>query len=153
MLITSMGWREPRYVTFGTRPKPNQGARYLLLRAMSYARHKSMNGFIFEGYLCDLQEDISNMWRITPHAVTRYRDIANFKATRHTIWIQVRKDPDKQWLQMRYCITEGDIDLVIKDWEDEWRIPSLTQDLTEKTIEEEAGQGETQPKEVQVPKK
>jgi hypothetical protein len=69
------------------------------------------------------------------------------------MWIQVRKDPDKQWLQMHYCITEGDIDLVIKDWEDEWRIPAITQELLETTTEEEAGQGETQPKEIQVPKR
>jgi hypothetical protein len=69
------------------------------------------------------------------------------------MWIQAWKDPDKQWLQMRYCITEGDIDMVIKDWEDEWRIPVLTQDLPERTTEEEAGQGETQASEIQVPKK
>jgi hypothetical protein len=69
------------------------------------------------------------------------------------MWIQARKDPDKKWLQMRYCITEGDIDMVIKDWEDEWKIPVLTQDLPERTTEEEAGQGETQPQEVPVPKK
>jgi hypothetical protein len=81
MLIAFMGWREPRYVTFGTRPKPNQGARYLLLKATSDARHKRMNGSIFEGYLRDLQEAINNMWRITPQVVAQYRDIANFKAT------------------------------------------------------------------------
>jgi hypothetical protein len=112
-----------------------------------------MNGSIFEGYLRDLQEAISNMWRITPQVVARYRDIANFQATRHTMWIQARKDPDKQWLQMHYCITEGDIDMVINEWDDEWKIPVLTQEFPERTTEEEAGQGETQPKEIQVPKK
>jgi hypothetical protein len=40
------------------------------------------------------------------------------------MWIQARKDPDKQWLQMRYCITEGDIDMVINEWDDEWKTPS-----------------------------
>jgi hypothetical protein len=40
-----------------------------------------MDKSIFEGYLRDLQEAINNMWRITPEVVTRYRDIANFKAT------------------------------------------------------------------------
>jgi hypothetical protein len=54
---------------------------------------------------------------------------------------------------MRYCITKGDIDIVVKDWEDEWRIPSLTQELLDRTTEEEAGQGGTQPQEIQVPKK
>jgi hypothetical protein len=40
---------------------------------------------------------------------------------------------------MHYCIIEGDIDMVINEWDDEWRIPSLTQDLSEKTAKEEAG--------------
>jgi hypothetical protein len=93
------------------------------------------------------------MWRITLEVVARYKDMANFKATRHTMWIQPRRDPDKQWLQMRYCITEGDIDLVIKYWEDEWRIPVLTWELSERITEEEVGKEETQPQEIQVPKK
>jgi hypothetical protein len=69
------------------------------------------------------------------------------------MWIQARKDPDKQWLQMHYCITEGDIDMVISEWDDEWRIPAITQEVPERTTEEEAGQGETQPPEIQVPKR
>jgi hypothetical protein len=48
------------------------------------------------------------------------------------MWIQARKEINKKWIQMCYCITEGDIDMVIKDWEDEWKIPVLTQDLSER---------------------
>jgi hypothetical protein len=140
-----MGWKEPRYVFFCTRPKSNQGARYLLLRARPDSRRKRKNGSIFEGYLCDLQESISNMWRITPEAVARYGNIANFRATWHTMWIHVCKDLDKQWIQMHYCITEGDINMVIKEWDDEWRILAITQDLPKRTAEEQAGHGETQP--------
>jgi hypothetical protein len=65
-LIAFMGWREPRYVVFCTGPKPNQGSIYLLLRSRLDARNKRSNGPIFEGYLCDLQESISKMWRIRP---------------------------------------------------------------------------------------
>jgi hypothetical protein len=43
--------------------------------------------------------------------------------------------------------------MVISEWPDEWRIPSITQEVLEKTTEEEAEQGETQPLEIQVPKK
>jgi hypothetical protein len=95
MLIAFMEWREPRYVTFNTRPKPNQGERYLLLKATLDAKHKRVNGSIFERYLHYLQESISNMWRITPQAVARYKDIANFKGTQHTMWIHAHKYPDK----------------------------------------------------------
>ena len=66
MLIAIMGWKEPNYTFFGTRPKSNCGVRYLSLGDMSNAKHKKMNATVFEGYLHDLQEAISNMWRITP---------------------------------------------------------------------------------------
>jgi hypothetical protein len=69
-LIAFMGWREPRYVVFGTRPKPNQGEIYLLLRARPESRRKKENGSIFEGYLHDLQESIFTVWRITLEVVT-----------------------------------------------------------------------------------
>jgi hypothetical protein len=58
-LIAFMGWREPRYVVFCTRPQP-AGARYLLLRSGPQARHKRENGIIFEAYLWDIQEAISD---------------------------------------------------------------------------------------------
>jgi hypothetical protein len=35
------------------------------------------------------------------------------------------------------CITEGDIEMVIKDWEDEWRILVLTRDIHVGVEEEE----------------
>jgi hypothetical protein len=69
------------------------------------------------------------------------------------MWIQARKDPDKQWLKMRYCITEGDIDMIINEWDNEWKTVVLTQEFLERTTEEVEGQGETQPKEIQVPKR
>jgi hypothetical protein len=54
---------------------------------------------------------------------------------------------------MRYCIIEGDIDMVINEWDDEWKTPILTQEILERIGEEEEWQGKTQPKEIQVPKR
>jgi hypothetical protein len=34
---------------------------------------------------------------------------------------------------------EGDIEMVIQDWEDDWKIPVLTQEIPTKTTEEETG--------------
>jgi hypothetical protein len=133
------GMEGTKICIFSTRPKPNHGARYLSLGTTSDARIRKMNASIFEGYLHDLQEAITNLWRITPQVVAYYRDIANFKATRHAMWIQAWKDPNKQWLQLRYCIMEGDIEMVIRDWEDDWKIPVLTQDIPARTTKEEAG--------------
>jgi hypothetical protein len=73
MLIAIMGWKEPKYVFFTTRPKPNHGARYLSLGTASDARNRKMNTTIFEGYLHDLQETIANLWRITPQVVAYYQ--------------------------------------------------------------------------------
>jgi hypothetical protein len=51
-----------------------------LLRARPESQSKKANRAIFEGYLRDLQEAISKMWRITPEVIMRYGDIANFQA-------------------------------------------------------------------------
>jgi hypothetical protein len=143
MLIAIMGWQELKYAFFTTRTKPNHGVRYLSLGIASDTRNRKMNATIFEGYLHDLQETIANLWRITPQVVAYYQGIANFKATRHAMWIQAQKDPNKKWLQMHYCITEGDIEMAIKDWEDDWRIPVLTRDIPAGAEEEEARQEHT----------
>ena len=54
---------------------------------------------------------------------------------------------------MHYCIIEGDIDMVIREWPNEWRIPSISQEVPERKIEGEAVQAETQPPQIPVPKK
>jgi hypothetical protein len=87
-----------------------------------------MNATIFKGYLCDLHYTIANTWRITSEVVAHYQGIYNFKATRHVMWIHAQKNLDKQWLQLFYCIMKGDIQMAIKDWEDEWKFPVLTQE-------------------------
>jgi hypothetical protein len=151
-LIAFMGWREPEYVVFATTPQPG-GARYRVLRSGPLAKHKKENGIVFEAYLWEIQEAISRAWRITPEVVARYGDIANFWARRQAMWIQPRQDPDKQWLQMRYCVTEGDIDMIINEWPDEWRIPTIPRGVPGQTTEGGVAQAETQPPQIPVPKR
>jgi hypothetical protein len=43
-LISFMGWKEPRYVVFCTRPKPNQGVRYFFLKDKPESRIKMKTG-------------------------------------------------------------------------------------------------------------
>jgi hypothetical protein len=69
------------------------------------------------------------------------------------MWIQPRKDPDKQWLQMHYYVTEGDINMIIKEWPDEWRIPTIPREVSGQTTEGGAAQAETQPPQIPIPKK
>jgi hypothetical protein len=49
---------------------------------------------------------------------------------------------------VRYCITEGDIETTIKDWDDEWRIPVITRDIPAGVEEEEARQEHTRVEDV-----
>jgi hypothetical protein len=54
---------------------------------------------------------------------------------------------------MHYCITEGDIDMVINEWPNAWRIPSIPQEVPKGPAKGEAAQVETQPPQIPVPKK
>jgi hypothetical protein len=36
---------------------------------------------------------------------------------------------------MHYCVTEGDIDMIINEFPDEWRIPSIPRGVPTQTIE------------------
>jgi hypothetical protein len=54
---------------------------------------------------------------------------------------------------MCYCIIEGDINMVISEWPDEWRIPTINQEVPEITVEEEAEQEAMHASEIQVPKR
>jgi hypothetical protein len=51
--------------------------------------------------------------------VKEYKKIANFKASRHNMWIQEKMDPNKEWLHMRYCVIEEDLQWVMKYWQEE----------------------------------
>jgi len=96
-LIDFMGWRELEYVVFSTTPQLG-GAIYRILRAGPLANQKKENEIVFEAYPREIQESIDRAWRITPEAVARYGDIGNFWARKKVMWIQPRKDLDKQWL-------------------------------------------------------
>jgi hypothetical protein len=64
---------------------------------------------MFAGCYNELEENIANTWQITPKMVMQYHGIANFKETMHTVWIQAYKDPENQWIQLRYCVKEEDV--------------------------------------------
>jgi hypothetical protein len=69
------------------------------------------------------------------------------------MWIQPRKYLNKQWLQMLYCVTEGDINMVISKWPDEWRIPTIPREVSGQIEKGGVVQAETQPPQIPVPKK
>jgi hypothetical protein len=88
ILIALVGWREPKYTYFCKRTTRFRTSRYISLGSTSDSKTRSENAGMFAGYYNDLQEIIANTWRIMPEVVMQYRDIANFKMTMHTVWIQ-----------------------------------------------------------------
>jgi hypothetical protein len=54
---------------------------------------------------------------------------------------------------MHYCVIEGDIDMIIHEFPDEWKIPTIPKAVPVTIVEGGALQVETQPPQVPVPKK
>jgi len=115
ILITLIGWREPHYTYFCEQNSWWCAVWYMSLGSTSDPKIKSTNASRFVLYYNKLQESIANSWRITLEVVMQYRDIVNFKETRHTVWIQVRRDPGKEWLQHRYYVKEEYVEIEIWD--------------------------------------
>jgi hypothetical protein len=53
----------------------------------------------------DMQENLSTTLMIPPEVVRENQGITDFKASRHNMLIQAIRDPKKEWLQLRYCVT------------------------------------------------
>jgi hypothetical protein len=94
----------------------------------SNPKHIKTNTGTFANYFIEIHESISNTWRITPEVVAQFKDIANFKASRHNMWIQACRDLGKECLQLIYCVMEEDVEMAMRDWPDDWKIPVLNQE-------------------------
>jgi hypothetical protein len=57
----------------------------------------------------EMQEKLTNTWRIPPEIVRENQGITNFQDSKHNIWIQAKRDPKKERLQLRYCVTEEEL--------------------------------------------
>jgi hypothetical protein len=55
--------------------------------------------------------------------VKEHEGIANFKEYRHNTWIQARRDPKKTWLKMQYFIIAEEVQWVLEEWPDQWKVP------------------------------
>jgi hypothetical protein len=64
---------------------------------------KKVNNDVFSLYLSEIQNHLANTWRISPETVQEFGQIANFQATHHSMWLQAKRDPAKEWLQLSYC--------------------------------------------------
>jgi hypothetical protein len=115
ILIALIRWREPPCSHFCDWIVHCHATCYTSLGSSFDPKHRSGNTCTFARYFNEIQKSVMNTWRITPGVVLQYREIANFRATRHNMWIQAYMDPRKEWLQLRYCVTEEDIEISTRD--------------------------------------
>jgi len=65
--------------------------------------------------------------------------IANFKASKHHLWIQDTRYPKKKWLELRYCTSREEVDWIVKDWSALWKVPVLEKKGTKQKEPAKAG--------------
>jgi hypothetical protein len=80
---------------------------------------------MFTQYLTKIQNRLADTWRISPETVQEFGQIANFQASRHNMWLQAKKDPAKEWLQLKYCMMMQDIHMEVQEWHEEWKVPEI----------------------------
>jgi hypothetical protein len=118
-----VGWGHPKYSVFFQRIGKCRATQYTTLWHRSDAKTRKANSSTFAMYFDEIQEKVVETWRIPPEVVEEHKHIANFQVSRHNVWIQEKRDPKKNWLQMRYCVTGEEVQWAMKDWPDEWKVP------------------------------
>jgi hypothetical protein len=61
-----------------------------------------VNNITFYVYKEIIWQSIQDTPCILPLVVEAYKEIAHFKARRHHIYIQAKRDPNQQWMMTRY---------------------------------------------------
>jgi hypothetical protein len=55
------------------------------------------------------------------------------------MWIQEKRDPKKEWLQLRYCVTGEQVQWAIKDWPKEWKVRVIPNKVSKTNQQVEVG--------------
>jgi hypothetical protein len=45
------------------------------------------------------------------------------------MWIQAHRDPEKEWLQLQFCINAEEVEWAMRDLQHDWNIPVITKDM------------------------
>jgi hypothetical protein len=129
ILIALMGWQEPTYTMFLPRTGKCGATRYTSLRSTTDPKVKKFNNDMFTQYLTEIHNNLVDTWRISPETVQEFGQIANFQASRHNMWLQAKKDPTKEWLQLKYCVMMQDIHMEVQEWPEEWKVPEIPREM------------------------
>jgi hypothetical protein len=116
ILIALMGWQEPTYNLFFPRTGKCGAMRYTSLRSTTDPKKKKLNNDMFTIYLIEIQNRVANTWRIPIETVQEFGKIVNIQALCQNMWLQEKRDPTKEWLQLKYCVTMKYIEMEVYEW-------------------------------------
>jgi hypothetical protein len=125
ILIGLIGWKEPVYSKYLERPGKCGTTRYISLRSSADPKRKKTNTDIFVRYFTEIQDLIADTWHISPETVQEFGQVANFRETRHSLWLQEKRDKAKEWLQLNYCVMTEEIQREVQEWPKEWKVPVI----------------------------
>jgi hypothetical protein len=131
ILIALVCWGEPKYNRFYPRPRKCRIVKYTTLWHTSDAKqrkenynisamyydemHENLantwkeNSNVFAMHYDDMQENLAHTWRIPQEVVEEHQSIDDFQDSRHNMWIQAKRDPNKEWIQLRYYVTREEV--------------------------------------------
>jgi len=69
-----------------------------------------------------IRENIERTPCIPPHVVEAYKLVDHFKEGWHHMCVQEKKEPNQQWLENQYILTEEEMGHIMVDLEDELKI-------------------------------
>jgi hypothetical protein len=108
-------WQESKFSTFVDRKGKFYAVKYETLSQAKDTKNQQANSPMFAMFLEDMQQKTTNVWRIPIQVVQENEGIANFKASKHHMWIQATRDPQKKWLEMQYCASREEVEWIVKD--------------------------------------
>jgi hypothetical protein len=49
------------------------------------------------------------------------------------MWLQEKRDPNKEWLQLSYSVTMQNIQMEVQEWPDKWKVLVITKNGSHST--------------------
>jgi hypothetical protein len=87
-----VGWKEPTYNVFLQRIGKCGVACYMSLQSTAEPKAKKINNDIFALYLTEIHNKLADTWIISPETIQEFGKIVNFQASRHSMWMQAKRD-------------------------------------------------------------
>ena len=97
-----------------------RGARYQNLWWVEEPNQQMDRDIQFLVYWEALQVVAIAIPRVSPYLTAKYQRILHFSIGPHFINIQVRWDPNKQWLPFHYKVTIEELDAIFQEWLTKW---------------------------------